>query len=230
LSDGRPPSDRSFVPNRRRPRRALRWVALGAVAMGLLVGRVLVDSRGALRAGEAAERQQDRPQAARHYLHAVRMYVPGSPFVGRALERLESMAAAAARSGDQAGERAALEALRAGLLGARSFYTPYRNRLVSADRRLAALYAHLEDPALAPGASPADREAWHLARLMVRPGPAPGATVAALSGLALWLGAAVLFIRRGLDATLRLQRPWALASGVGFFVGFALFLLGLRFA
>jgi hypothetical protein len=200
------------------------------VALGLLVGRVLVDSRAALREGEAAEGQGDRPQAARHYLHAVRMYVPGSPFVSRALDRLEGMGAAAARAGDQAGERAALEALRAGLLGARSFYTPHRTRLAAADRRLAGLYARLEDPALAPGASLADREAWHLERLMVRPGPAPGATVAALGGLGLWLGAALLFIRRGLDATLRLQRPWALACGVGFFVGFALFLLGLRFA
>ena len=76
----------------------------------------------------------------------------------------------------------------------------------------------------------ATREAWHRDRLAARPGPAVPATVAALAGLGLWLGAVVVFIRRGVDRALRLERRWAVAAGIGFFVGFALFVLGLRLA
>ena len=83
---------------------------------------------------------------------------------------------------------------------------------------------------MAAGAPFEQRRAWHLERLLARPGPSLPATFAALGGLALWLGAAVLFIRRGLDRGLRLQRGWATASAVAFFIGFTLFLLGLRFA
>ncbi len=211
-------------------RRSLYGAALVGVALALLVGRVRSDSRAALGQGAVAEQAGDRSQAVRHYLHAARMYVPGSASVRQALDRLEAIAGAAAQVGDAATERAALEAVRAALLGARSFYTPSPDRLAASDRRLARLYAAIEDPAVAPGASAAAREAWHLQRLAARPGPSTGATLAALGGLALWLGAAVVFIRRGLDRALGLQRPWALASGIGFFVGFALFLLGLRFA
>ena len=52
----------------------------------------------------------------------------------------------------------------------------------------------------------------------------------ALFGLALWLGGAVGFIRRGLDAGLRLRRGPALAAGIIFAIGFALFVTGLRLA
>jgi hypothetical protein len=213
-----------------RQRRWRRWALLGLLALAVVAGRVLHDSWSAFAAGGAAEARGDRVQAVRQYLHATRMYLPGSPFVPRALDRLEAMAAAARAAGEAQIERQALEAVRAGLLGARSLYTPHAPRLAAADRRLAELYAAIEDPAVDPGATPAQRQAWHRDRLAVRPGPAVPATVAALVGLALWLGAAVMFLRRGVDRTLRLERPWALASGIGFFVGFALFVVGLRFA
>jgi hypothetical protein len=215
--------------NRRPAIRWRRWLALAALALAVVTARVLHDSRAALLAGLAAE-TSDRPAAIRQYLQAVRMYVPGSPFVGRALDRLEALATQARAAGDINTERQALEAVRAGLLGARSLYTPHAGRLAAADTRLAAIYAQIEDPAVAPGASAAERQAWHHARLAVRPGPAVGATLAALLGLLLWLGAAVVFLRRGVDRTLRLDRTWALASGITFFVGFALFVIGLRFA
>jgi hypothetical protein len=205
-------------------------MALAAVALALVTGRVLHDSWSALGDGQAAEARGERPQAIRQYLRAARMYVPGSPFVGRALARLEGLAAASASAGDLQGEREALEAIRSSLLGARSLYTPHAERLVAADARLAAIYARQEQPSVAPGASIADREEWHRARLAIRPGPAIPATVTALAGLALWLGAVVLFIRRGVDRTLRLERRWAVAAGIGFFVGFGLFVLGLRLA
>ena len=224
-----------FVAPPPEPRRGpgRRWALYGGlalIALGVVTARVLHDSSAALGAGAAAQARGDGAEASRHYLHALRMYAPGSPYVGRALERLEAMAAAAAAAGDAAGERRALEAVRAGLLGARSFYTPHAAHLAAADRRLAALYAASEEPAVAPGATLAEREAWHLARLARRPGPAPAAALGALLGLCLWLSAVVLFIRRGLTRTLKLQPRWALASALGFFAGFALFIVGLRLA
>jgi hypothetical protein len=66
--------------------------------------------------------------------------------------------------------------------------------------------------------------------LAARPGPAPGWAATALGGFAVWLGAAAVFIRKGVDRTLKLRRSWALASALGFFVGFALFVVGLRLA
>jgi hypothetical protein len=213
-----------------RRRRAALWGAVVACALAVVLGRVLHDSSAALDAGRAAEQAGDRAAAVRHYQHAARMYAPGSPYVGRALDRLEAIAAEGQRLGDAATERRALEAVRSALLGARSFYTPHAARLAAADRRLAALYAAREDPAVAPGASAAQREAWHHARLAARPGAATGWAVTALAGLALWIGAVVLFVRRGLDRQLRLQRSWALAAALGFFLGFTLFVVGLRLA
>jgi hypothetical protein len=216
--------------NRVPPVRWRRWLALAALALAVVAGRVLHDSWSAFAAGAAAEARGDRPRAVRQYLHATRMYLPGSPFVTRALDRLEALAAGARAAGDLQGERQALEAVRAGLLGARSLYTPHAARVAAADGRLAEIYARIEDPAVDPGATPAQRQAWHRDRLAARPGPAVPATVAALLGVVLWLGAAVVFLRRGVDRTLRLHRQWAVASGVAFFVGFALFVVGLRFA
>jgi hypothetical protein len=221
------PSATQAVPRGPRPWR--RWVALGAVALAVVTGRVLHDSWSSLRAGQQAEAAGQRSAAIRQYLRAARMYVPGSPFVVRALDQLQGLAASAAGTGDLQGEREALEAVRSALLGARSLYTPHADRLERASARLAAIYAGAE--VLADGrGSLAAREQWHRQRLQVRPGPAVGATLAALLGLALWLGAVVVFIRRGVDRTLRLERRWALAAGIGFFVGFVLFVVGLRLA
>jgi hypothetical protein len=206
------------------------WAAGLLVALAVLVGRVAVDSRAAVLAGEAAEARGAREEAIRDYLDAARLYLPGSPTVRRALDHLDRLAAAAEAAGDPSSARAPLEAIRAALLGARSFYTPHSARLAEADRRLAIVYAQVEDPAVDPGATLEARIAWHAARLARRPGPVLGYVLLALAGLALWLGAAIGFLRRGVDATLHLRRGPALAAGVLFVVGFALFVAGLRLA
>jgi hypothetical protein len=206
------------------------WVAIALAALAVVAGRVLHDSWSALTAGEDAERRGDGATAVRQYLHAARMYVPGSPFVQRALDRLQAIAASAEAAGDLATARSALEAIRAALLGSRSFYTPHAGRLPTVNRRLAAIYARTEDLLVAPASSLEEREAWHLARLTPEPGPAPGPAAAALVGLGLWLSAAVTFLRRGVDRSLKLQRAWALASGLAFLLGFGLFVVGLRLA
>ena len=176
-----------------------------------------------------AEARGDKGEAIRNYLHATRMYVPGSPFVARALDGLEAIAQAAGE-GDIATERQALEAVRSGLL-ARAHSTAPRRSFVggrsSIGRHLRADRGSSGGPGGYAGRA---GEARHAARLAVRPGPSPVASVMALGGLLLWLGAALLFIRRGVDRMMRLQRSWALTAGVAFSVGFTLLLLGLRFA
>ena len=215
----------------RRPRPAWpSFVALTLLGLGLVVGRVLHDSAAALGEGDVAFAQGNHELAIEHYQHAVRMYAPASPFVRRALEGLDKTAALAVERGDTTLERLALEAVRAGLLGARSLYVPHAERLRAADARLATLYARIEDPAAAAGKSFEARRAWHADKLARRPGPRPLISLVAVGGLALWVGATVIFVRRGLDRSLRLRPRWALGAGILFLLGFALFVFGLRFA
>lgn len=213
--------------------RARTWIFVAAglaLCLGLVTGRLLWQSREALRAGEAAEARGDLATASFEYLDAARLYVPGSPFARTAYDRLAAIADRADAAGDLQNARRALEAIRAAALGTRSFYTPYADRLAAADRRLAGLYAAIEDPRLQPGASDEERAAWHAERLARHPGPRLPFVFLTLAGLAGWLASAVVFLTRGLDAGLRLRRRAAALAGLGFAVGFALFLVGLRLA
>ena len=214
---------------RRRRDAALAAAAL-AVALGVVAARLLADSSAALDAAARAAAGGDPEGEVRELFAAARAYLPGSPFVPRALDRLDAVADAALRDGRTEIARRALEAERAAILGARWLVTPHADRLAHADARLAALYARIEDPAVDPGASQEQRTAWHAERLARRPGPHTGFAVLALGGFLLWLGAAVGFFTRGLDAGLRLRRGPAIAAGLAFAVGMSLFLVGLRLA
>jgi len=210
-----------------------RWllVAVGvALALVVVAARLLVDARSALRAGQSAEGRGDRLEAIRHYQDAARLYLPASPYVRSALDRLEAVAAAAAQAGDGPSVRAALEAERAAILATRSLYIPHRSRLPDVEQRLARLLAAAEDRSVAPGVSFESRVAWHLDRLTRRPGPGLACVLTAMAGLVLWVGSAVGFCSQGLDEKLRLRQPYAIIAGVTFIVGMALFLAGLRFA
>lgn len=207
-------------------------VLLGlTAALGVIVVRLLLDSRQACRDGAAAEERGAVAEAIRHYLDAGRLYVPGSPYVRRALDRLDGLGVALVNKGDYPLARSAFESERAALLGTRSVYTPYADRLPVIERRIARLLA-AEESATPSGTATSfeDRVAWHAKRLSERPGPKTPMVLLALLGLALWLGCAVLFLRRGLDADLTLRRVPALLTGTGFILGFALFLAGLRLA
>jgi hypothetical protein len=210
-----------------------RWllVAVGvALAFVVLAVRLLYDARSALHAGEMSEARGDRLEAIRHYQDAARLYLPASPYVRDALDHLEALAAAAAQAGDGLGVRAALEAERAAILATRSLFIPNGSRLPDIEQRLARLLAAAEDRSVAPGVSLEARAAWHLERLARRPGPALAYVLLTLVGLVLWVGSAIGFVSRGLDAKLRLRRPHAIIVGVTFALGLAMFLVGLRFA
>jgi hypothetical protein len=210
-------------------RRQLGIAAAGlALGLGIVVVRLLVDARASLQSGLAAEQRGEIAVAIRHYLDAARMYVPGSPYPPRALDRLDAIAVAAVTRGDYPTARAAFEAERAALLGSRSFYTPYAGRMPDLERRLARLLAASEDHAAA--ASFEERTAWHAQRLAEHPGPKNSWVLLALLGLGIWIASAVLFFRYGLDAELGLRRVPAAFAASGFLLGLALFLVCLRLA
>lgn len=207
-----------------------RWLlpVLGVVlAFAVVGGRLLVDSRAAYHAGSRAELASKPRDAVRHYGDAVRLYVPGSPFVRYALDRLEAIATAATTGHDFELARAAWETERGALLGTRSAYVPYASRLPAVEQELARLLAMVEDPT---GADLTARAAWHAERLARRPGPLLVYVVVALVGLGLWVGGGVFFFTRGLDPGLRLRSRAAILCGTAFLVGMSLFLLGLRLA
>ena len=212
-----------------RLRRQVAVVLLGvAAALTVIVVRLVVDARTAYRNGAAAEESGEVSEAIRFYLDAGRLYVPGSPFTRNALDRLDAIGVALVTKGDYTTARAAFEAERAALLGTRSFYTPYAERLPSLERRLSRLLAATEDRA-----SPAtfeERARWHAERLAERPGPKTSMVLLALLGLAMWVTSATLFFRKGVDASLALRRAPATLASVGFLVGLALFLVYLRLA
>jgi hypothetical protein len=197
-------------------------------AVGVVVVRLVLEANTAYRQGVAAEDRGELVEAVRHYLDAGRAYVPGNPVVRRALERLDAIGVAAVTRGDYATARTAFESARAALLGTRSFYTPFADRLPAINRRLARLMAATEDPL---GSSTfEERTAWHEQRLGEPVRPKTSFVALALLGLALWCTSAVVFVRKGLDKNLALVRAPAVLAGLGFLVGLAMFLVCLRLA
>ncbi len=210
-------------------RRQVVVILLGlAAALSVIVVRLLVDARNACRNGAAAEQRGDVGEAIRFYLQAGRLYVPGSPFTRSALDRLDAIGIALVTKGDYTAARTAFEAERAALLGTRSFYTPYGERLPGLERRIARLLAATETHA--SPSSFEERTKWHADRLAERPRPKTLMVSLALLGLAAWVTSAVVFFRKGLDADLALRRFPATLASVGFLVGLGLFLVCLRLA
>jgi hypothetical protein len=213
--------------------RIQRCVLVGAgilLAVATVGARLLWDARSNLMAGERAESRGDRHTAIRNYQDAARLYFPGSPYVRRALDHLESAAASATQAGDGPSLRAALEAERAAILAARWLLIPYASRLPALELRLAQVLAANEERSVAPGVSFEARTAWHMERLTHRPGPALPYVLLGLFGLALWIASAIGFFLKGLDASLRLRGRQAVVSAVFFAAGLGMFLLGMRLA
>ena len=209
--------------------------ALLFVLMSIVYVRVLYSSRIELREAEAASDHDGRID---HLGRAARLYAPINPFSERAIDRLRSdcsdfklggpLLAPRPREEDER-HLAACRELRSAILATRSFYTPHSEILTVADEIIASLAARLESPSVDPGAGEAARRKWHAERLAESEAMAPriGWTLLALFGFALWIGSAILFIFRGLDAEDRLVPRPALASFLGIACGFVLFLVGL---
>lgn len=210
--------------------RRRKWMiaaAIAAACLAVIATRAVWEGRGALARGDSAAAAGEVGEAIRHWRRAARWYLPLAPHVGAAYDRLEKAGAAAEAAGDRDTALAAWRGVRSAALATRSFYVPYSDRLAAANRRIAALMAAIEGPAVDPGRSAAEREAWHL-ELLERPvGPSVMWSVIAILGFAMWIGGAFWFAWSGVGEDDRLVRRVAARSGVMVVIGLFVWLLGL---
>lgn len=210
----------------RRALAALLLVAL--VGAGVVATRAIWEGRSALAEGERARERGDAAEATRRFRRAARWYVPGAPHVRQAYDRLEAMAEAAETRGALDEALAAWRGVRGSILATRTAYTPFDERLESADRHIARLMAALEDDSLDRDES--EREAWHRDRLARIEAPSRAWTLVALCGLGLWVGAGILFATRGVTPGDTLARRPAAAAGILLATGLLLWFVGLASA
>src|SRR5207248_7591251 len=107
---------------------------------------------------------------------------------------LEQVAARAEAAGDLRSARFAWEAERSAILGTRSFYSPFGERLPAANRKIAALLAREEGERADPGQSEAQRADWHYQLLARDDAPLRAWTLLALAGFLGWVAGAMVFI------------------------------------
>jgi len=201
------------------------YVLLVVFALGVVVMRVLWDGRQALIAGDEALRHADVPAAINHFRRAARWYAPGAPHVGRAYDRLEELARAAADHGDDGVALEAWRAVRSSVLSTRSFYTPYPDRLARANERIADLMAKLDKSGGDPPV--AERRSWHAALLARDESPSLPWTVMALVGFFAWVGGGFWFATRAIGEDGKLEARRATRAWTVIAIGLVLWMVGL---
>jgi hypothetical protein len=227
-------------------------VVLVAVLAATVV-RVFLASRGAWRRGEALVAEYNRsageardaaadPAGVRRarllrdavveFREAALWHLPGSPYVRRALDRLIVIGQRAEQSGDDALALFAYRAARTSVLGTRSILGVDDEHLDRADRAIARVSARLERPPPPGEEAPpaAERERRHRATLAPVPAPDPWWSLAAAAGLLAWIGGALLFALRGLDARCRVRGGVALRAGIVVVSGLGAWVAGLALA
>ena len=187
------------------------------LVLGGLCARMLLGARQQVQAAQQAARQGDTAGQARHLRRAMAYYLPGNPWVSQAKKQLSHAARQAEARGQPGQALASWRELRGAILGLRGATQPFAESLAEANARIAALSA---------GGVGARQRQLHQ-RLTRPPDPHRGWTLAALAGLLIWVGGALLLFYRGLrpDARLVPARFWPLAGVVC--AGLALFCLGL---
>jgi len=208
-------------------RRVATGVVVVALCLGVVATRAVWEGRDALERAASALAAGDRLEAVRWYRRAARWYVPLAPHVSRAYDQLEAIATEADEHGDTNLALAAWRGVRSSIKATRSVYTPQAWRLERANRRIAALMAATEDPALDPGKTEAERAGWHYALLRRDESPSVLWSIVALVGFAAWLGGGVLFAVRGVSRDDQLVVRPAITAGVLVFTGLVVWMLGL---
>jgi len=178
--------------------------------------RVVIEGRNALADGDDARATGRMAEAIRAYETAARWYLPLAPHVDEAYADLRALA----ESKDPAVSLAAWRSIRAAARATRSLWTPHAGDLAAADAAIATASAAIPQAATAA-------PAWHRERLARDPRASIGALALAAAGIVLWLGGAVILVRRGLDAAGALVRRAAVASGVAIVLGVACWAVGL---
>lgn len=226
-------------------RRTALVVAITALGLlGVVLGRVVVSSRAAFLEGRATERTalsqvdpdsraQGLGEAIVHYRRAARWYAPGNSYATSALGRLEAIGRLAEQAGDATTALEAYRAMRRAILGARSVYTPHKDRLDRANGRIAILSARQAETTegkILDAETIARMEAWHRKKLGQDTAPAVGWVLLALAGFLGWVGACVGFILGAVTRDDRLLGRRAILWGAGILAGLVAWLLGLTMA
>jgi len=200
---------------------------IAALCLGVVVTRAVWEGRNALDRASAELERGELVEAITWYRRAARWYVPLAPHVGRAYDRLEQIAQQAERNDDVDTALAAWRGVRSSIKATRSFYTPQSHRLDPANRRIAALMARVEDPALDPGKTEEQRAQWHYQLLDRDEAPSVLWSIIALLGFGAWLGGGVLFAMRGVSAEDKLDGRTAATAGLIVAAGLIVWMIGL---
>ncbi len=201
---------------------APRWVVTVGVILLTIVLRVGVESSTALSRGEEAQAAGDLDAAVFHYRSAAQWYAPGAPWPRAALENLLEVASLSEKAcedcprpcdaeGVSGCETPACSACvfavhvhdsaRAGILGARSFYTPHSDLLEQVNARFPGVLARAREVhPNGPRSTPDQRAEWtrkFAERMAVDHAPDP--LLASISSLAFlaWIIAMCMAIWRG---------------------------------
>ena len=194
--------------------------------LAVVVTRAVWQGRGALDAGDQALEAKDSEEAIRQWRRAARWYVPLSPHVSDAYDRLEALDALAEKDGELRTALAAWQGVRGSILATRSFYTPHEDRLEPANRKIAELMTRL-DTTPPVDMTPEKLVDWHYQLLARDESPSVGWSVLAVLGFLVWIGGGVLFAMRGVTAEDRLERRPAITAGVLVMAGLVVWLVGL---
>ncbi len=210
-------------------RKLLIGLATVFLCFGVITVRAMWEGKSALSQGDAAHLKGDSEEAVRWWRRAARWYVPLAPHVGRAYDRLRTLAQAAEIKGDTELALSSWRGVRSSIRATRSFYTPYSEHVDEADQHIAALMASVETGA-SEGQILKEREAAHYQLLKLDQMPSVFWSLFALFGLACWIGAGFAFALRGVDAGDRLVPSAAAYSGAGIAFGLVVWLSGLHLA
>jgi hypothetical protein len=166
-------------------RRAFGACLLGAAALvALSTGRMVRDGKASFEEGLKLADAGDALRAASAFEDAARSYAPGSPYPGRALDRLSIMARASEMRGDPETARHLWEVVRRSILSTRHLWQPNEEILARAEGSLAKLGATAFSErsegtaAAARGAPPRPKD------------PSPFASLLLFAGLLSWIAGA----------------------------------------
>ncbi len=204
-----------------------RTIALGlAVCVVVLLLRVLFGSWIECRRA-SAEIDAARPyQAVLHYERAIRWYLPGNPYVGRAAQQLWQLGEAARDTGDTELALFAFRGLRASAYATRSFYQPLPRRIDAAEAEIAELM--VADTAAAwpdQGLAPEQRHQLVLENLQRNDDPSTPWVIALELGFLAWLGGGFALAWRMGRRRKKPRTTWILVGSA--VSGYLLWILGM---
>ena len=192
------------------------WLLAGAFVFLVISGRVWWSSQTEFEAASEAEKNGDIHQAISHYQYASRWYIPFANTPPNARRALIRIAKQALDTGDQATALMAYRRLRSSILSTRGLFSPGMKHLESTNIGIARLMAKAQFKAGGPtvrGRTESQLYEDHLTLLKLDPIPARGWSLLVILSFIAWVWTALLAIRRGFHADLRIKRRPMLILG-----------------